>query len=131
MKNPYVKHGIHTAIVLAVLLLGSTLFPQFFHFNTAFAILPTTIVFMVIYVLSNDFIADLACKANFESYTSIYAFFLIMDVVPGFIALLLMATVYHEFWMSTPWLVALVLSVICEVIYAMGALFMTYEGLKE
>ena len=86
MKNPYVRYSIHTIIVFVVLWLGSTLFPQFFHFDGAFAMLPTTIVFMIIYILSNDFIAGLACKANFESYTSIFVLFLVLDIVPGFIA---------------------------------------------
>ncbi len=131
MKNPYVRYSIHAIIVFVVLWLGSTLFPQFFHFDNAFAMLPTTIVFMIIYILSNDFIAGLACKANFESYTSIFVFFLIMDIVPGFIALFLMATFYSGFWASTPWLVALVLSTICEAIYALGAFTAAYQDQKE
>jgi hypothetical protein len=130
MKNSDVKHLVHAVIVFAILWLGSTLFPQFIRFNNIFAILPTTIIFMVIYILSNNAIKDLACKSNFESYGVIFALFLILDIIPGFVALFLTAAIYDEFWMSTPWLVALVLSVVCEVIYSTGAFVVTYEEQK-
>jgi hypothetical protein len=45
-----------------------------------------------------------------------------IDFIPGAIALYLMAILSIGFWAVTPWLVAIILSVICEVIYMIGAI---------
>ena len=121
--NNNVKHAIHVAIVLVVLWLGSLLFPQLYHFSNVGIVFLVTAAYMALYFAFNTVTAQLIVKTGFWPETTLgFCLFMAIDFIPGAIALYLMAILPIGFWAVTPWLVAIVLSVICELAYMIGAI---------
>ena len=120
--NNAMKHGIHAVIILVILGLGSLLFPQIYHFESFGALILTTIVYFGIYYVFNAGVAYVIARTpDFESSTIGFYLFLLADIVPGALALYLMATCYNGLWMAEPWLISIILSAACEVLYMLGA----------
>ena len=120
--NNAMKHGIHVAIILVVLGLGSLLFPQTYHFGSFWALILASIVYFGIYYIFNAGAAlVIAHSPDFESSTIGFCLFLIADIIPGALALYLLATYYNGLWMAIPWLISIILSVTCESLYMIGA----------
>lgn len=120
--NNAMKHGIHAAIILVVLGLGSLLFPQTYHFGSFWALILTSIVYFGFYYIFNAGVAlVIAHSPGFESSTIGFYLFLIADIIPGALALYLLATYYNGLWMAVPWLISIILSAICESLYMIGA----------
>ena len=117
-----VKHAIHAAIVLVVLWLGSLLFPQFYRFSNVGIVFLVTAAYMAIYFVFNTVSAQLVIRTGCWPDTKLgFSFFMIADIIPGAVALYLMAILSVGFWACIPWLVAIILSVICEILYMLGA----------
>ena len=115
------KHVIHAVIVLAVIWLGSILFPQFYHFTNAGAVFLVAAAYMAVYFAFNLLYGRIATKLNTVIDGWLFFVFMIIDFIPGAIALYLMAILYPGFWACIPWLIAVILSVICELIHMAGA----------
>lgn len=115
------RHAIHAVIVFVVLLLGGFIFPQFYHFANVGATFLVTAAYMAVYFVFNLAFSTLAAKVNFDVGNFEFALFMLADFIPGAVALFLMATYYGGFWACTPWLIAVILSVICESLHLVGA----------
>ena len=115
------KHAIHTIIVFVVLWLGGLLLPQYYHFTNLGATILVTAAYMAVYFVFNLGFAYFASKVDFDVSTLGFIIFMAIDFFPGFIALYLMAIWYAGFWTCSPWLIATILSVICEILHMIGA----------
>lgn len=117
-----VKHGIHAVIIAVVLAAGSLLFPQCYQFYSLWGYSLTVAAYFGFYYLYNSWFAQMVARSNgFEATTFGFAVFMIADFVPGTLVLYAMCVFLGLFWASIPWLVSLILSVICEVLYMIGA----------
>lgn len=115
------KHVIHAIIVFIVLWAGSELLPQFYHFANLGAVALGTAAYMGVYFAFNLLFSYFAAKVDFDATGIVFTLFMLVDFIPGAVGLFLLALVYPGFWACTPWLIAIILSVICEILHMIGA----------
>lgn len=119
--NANIRHGIHAAIVFAVLWLGSLLLPQVYHFANIGAVLLGVLAYMVVYLPFNSAASHFAIiSKDFTITTTGFIGFMILDFIPGALALCLLSAIFSGFWVSSL-LIPICISVICELLYMAGA----------
>jgi hypothetical protein len=117
------KHVIHAIIVFVVLWAGSELLPQFYHFANLGAVALGTAAYMGVYFVFNLAFSYFATKVDFDATGFVFVLFMLVDFIPGAVGLFLLSLVYSGFWACTPWLIAIILAVICEILHMIGAFF--------
>ena len=110
------KRIIHLLIAALTFWLSSIIVPSHIKFTGVVAFAITVLAYMAAYELFNIVFAKYVTKHDLpDTWGSLWVF-MFLEMIPGFIALLIVASVFGGFWASSSLAIAL-MSVCCEIIH--------------